>query len=178
MKKIIILSVLSAFIGILYSFVGIETWKENPGTIIFKTDAGMESTFTVRKWSFKKCDIKADAMEQLQVEAEMDMGSIDCSWEALEKGVKKKQDYFYIKKFPKATLKIDGAKKVKDNEYTCDAILTLKEISHPVVISFTTSTTDNQLKIKGLGTVNRRNHAFTGSGPKDEVPVEFEFVVK
>jgi polyisoprenoid-binding protein YceI len=160
------------------SFVGIREAKENPGTITFITDAGMPSTFTIMSWQFTKCDITPDAIEKLQVEAEMDMGSISSSWKELEKNIKKKKDYFYVKHFPTATLSINGATKVKDNEYTCNATLTLRKVAHPVVLSFTTTSDEKGLNIKGSGTVNRRDHAFTGDGPKDLVPVNFEFVVK
>jgi polyisoprenoid-binding protein YceI len=177
MKKVSII-ILVALATFLSSFVGIREAKENPGTITFLTDAGMESVFTVGNWKFNKCDIKADAIEKLQVEAEMDMSSIDCSWRDLEKSVKKKTEYFYVKKFPTALLSIAGAKKVKDNEYTCEAALTLREISHPVTLIFTATPSDKGLIIKGKGVVNRRDHQFTGDGPKDQVPVAFEFVAK
>jgi polyisoprenoid-binding protein YceI len=177
MKKISILCVV-AVATFLCSFVGIRNAAENPGTITFITDAGMTSTFTVGNWSFSKCEIKADAVEKLQIEAEMDMSSIDCSWKELETSVKKKKDYFYIKKFPKAMLSINGATKIKDNEYTCAATLKLRDISKPITLSFTTSSSDKGLMIKGTGTVNRKDHEFTGDGPKDLVPVSFEFLVK
>ncbi len=177
MKKISII-ILVALATFFSSFVGIREAKENPGTITFLTDAGMESVFTVGNWKFNKCDIKADAIEKLQVEAEMDMSSIDCSWRDLEKSVKKKTEYFYVKKFPTATLSINGATKVKDNEFNCDASLTLREISHPVKLTFTATPSEKGLMIKGTGVVNRRDHAFTGDGPKDQVPVSFEFLVK
>jgi polyisoprenoid-binding protein YceI len=178
MKKVLIITTLGILATLLCSFIGVREASENPGTITFITNAGMESTFTVGSWKFGKCDIKADAIEQLQVEAEMDMSSLDCSWKELESSVKKKKDYFYIKHFPKATLSINGAKKIKNNEYTCEANLTLRQVSHPVTLTFTAESNNNVLTIKGSGIVNRRNHEFTGDGPKDEVPVNFEFIVK
>ncbi|MEY4902334.1 MAG: hypothetical protein RLZZ292_149 [Bacteroidota bacterium] len=167
-----------ALATIFCSFVGIRDARKNPGTITFSTDAGQESVFTVGNWKFLQCDIKPDAVEKLHVEAEMDMGSINASWKALEKNIKKKKDYFYVKHFPTAMLSVNGATKVKDNEYTCNATLTLRDIAKPVILTFTTSKTTDGLLIKGTGTVNRRDHEFTGDGPKDLVPVNFEFVAK
>ncbi len=177
MKKLSII-ILVALATFLSSFVGIYDAANNPGSITFTTDAGAKSDFKVGRWKFNQCDIKEDAIEKLQVEAELDMSSLDCSWRELEKSVKKKTDYFYIKKFPKATLRVNGATKVKDNEYSAVATLTLRDIARPVTLTFNTSKEDKTLKIKGIGTVNRRDHEFTGDGPKDLVPVSFEFEVQ
>jgi polyisoprenoid-binding protein YceI len=177
MKKLSII-LLVAIATFFSSFVGIYDASQNPGSITFTTDAGMKSDFTVGRWKFKQCDIQADAIEKLKVEAEMDMSSLDCSWRDLEKNVKKKKDYFYVKNFPTATLRVDGAKKVSDNEYTAVATLTLRDIARPITLTFNTITEGKSLKIKGIGTVNRRDHEFTGDGPKDLVPVSFEFEVK
>jgi YceI-like domain len=176
MKKLSLILVV-AIATFLCSFVGLHNAADNPGVITFITDAGSETTFTVGSWRFKKCDIKKDSIEKIQVEAEMDMGSINATWKELEENIKKKKDYFYVKNFPTATLNINGATKVKDNEYTCNATLTLRKIAHPVTLTFTASD-EGGLKIKGGGIVNRRDHAFTGGGPKDLVPVAFEFLVK
>ncbi len=177
MKNLFILFFV-ALATLFCSFIGIRDARQNPGTITFITDAGQESVFTVGNWKFLQCDIKPDAVENLQVEAEMDMSSISASWKALEKNIKKKKDYFYVKHFPTAVLRIKGATKVKGNEYTCNAILTLRDIAKPVTLIFTVSKVENGLLIKGTGTVNRRDHEFTGDGPRDLVPVNFEFVAK
>lgn len=160
------------------SFVGIYDVSNTPGSITFTTDAGSTSNFTIRKWKFLQCDIQEDAIEKLKVEAELDMSSLDCTWRELEKNVKKKTDYFYIKKFPTAKLRVDGAKKIGENQYSTVATLTLRDIVRPVTLVFNTGKDGNSLIIKGEGTVNRRDHEFTGDGPKDLVPVSFEFAVK
>ena len=165
-----------AFIAFLSSFVGIATTTETTGKIQFIGDAGTQTTFTIEQWTFTKVAVQKDKIEDLHVELEMNMSSMSASWKELLDNVKKKKDYFYVKGFPKATVVIDKATKVKDNEYTCTAQLTLKEITKPVTLTFTVEG-DNALTIKGKGVVVRQDFAFTGGGPKNEVPVMFDLVL-
>ena len=169
-----------ALIGFLSSFVGVGTTDATMGKIQFIGDAGQATTFTIEQWKFTKMDVKKDKIEDLHVELEMDMSSMTASWKELLESVKKKKDYFYIKNFPKATVIIDKATKVKDNEYTCTAKLTLKNVTKPVELAFTVSpdsANTSNLKIKGSGIVVRQNFDFTGGGPKNEVPMMFDLVV-
>ncbi len=175
-RRAIFTLTLLAFIGFLSSFVGIGTTGETMGKIQFIGDAGTQTTFTVEQWSFTKMDVKKDKIEDLHVELEMNLSSMTAGWKELLENIKKKKDYFYVKKFPKATVVIDKATKVKDNEYTCTAQLTLKSITKPVVLTFTVEG-DKELKIKGKGTVIRQDFDFTGGGPKNEVPVLFDLVL-
>lgn len=76
-------------------------------------------------------------IENIQLEIEINTSSLSTDWKKLESSLKKKKDYFYIKKFPKATVKIEGAKVKGDDQYTTDAILTLKGITRSVPLNFT-----------------------------------------
>jgi polyisoprenoid-binding protein YceI len=175
MKKTFIISTITvAIVTFFSSFVSVRTAKETPGKIQFTSNAGSDQLFTVNEWSFTNFDLKKDAVEKMNIELTMDMGSLSCDWKDLEKNVKKKHDYFYVKSFPTAKISIKGATKKADGSYECNANLTLKSILKPIVLTFTVKE-ENGLHIIGKGTVNRRDFDFTGSGPQDEVPVMFDF---
>jgi polyisoprenoid-binding protein YceI len=177
MKKLIIIStVLVAMTTFFSSFVNVKTVKETAGKIQFAADAGSEQLFTVNDWAFTKVAVKKDDIENLHVELEMEMGSISCDWKDLEKSVKKKKDYFYVKGFPKATVTIDKAQKQADGTYTCQAMLTLKNVTKPVVLKFSVND-EGKLHIIGSGTVQRREFDFTGDGPKNEVGMTFDLMI-
>ena len=175
MKKVFIISAITVtIVTFLSSFVSIRTAKEAPGKIQFTTNAGSDQVFTVNEWSFTNFDLKKDAVEKMNIELTMDMGSLSCGWKELEKNVKKKHDYFYVKNFPTAKISIKGATKKADGTYECNANLTLKSIMKPILLTFSV-TEENGIHIVGTGTVNRRDFDFTGSGPQDEIPVTFNF---
>ena len=175
MKKIFIITAITvAMATFLSSFVGVRTVKETPGKIQFNANAGSDQLFTVNEWSFTTFDLKKEAVEKMNIELNMDMGSISCDWKDLQNSVKKKHDYFYVKNFPTAKVSIKGATKKADGTYECNANLILKSIMKPIVLTFSVKE-ENGLHIIGTGTVNRRDFDFTGSGPQDEIPVMFDF---
>ena len=106
----------------------------------------------------------------------IDCKSLSTNWKDLEKNVRKKKDYFYVKKFPTAKVIVKGAKRVSDLEYATDMELTLKGITKTVPIVFSVDPS-NHLKISGSGEINRRKFKFTGGGPKNEVPLSFEITL-
>ncbi len=175
MKKVLIISAITvAIVTFFSSFVGIRTAKEAPGKIQFTTNAGSDQLFTINEWRFTNFDLQKDAVEKMNIELTMDMGSLSCDWKDLEKSVKKKHDYFYVKNFPTAKISIKGATKKADGNYECNATLTLKSIMKPILLTFSVKE-ENGLHVIGTGTVNRRDFDFTGSGPQDEIPVTFDF---
>lgn len=173
MKKLIIIStVFVAMATIFSSFISVKEIKESANKIQFFSN----EQFTVNEWEFTKIDVKKDNIENLHIELEMDMGSISCNWKDLQKSVKKKPDYFYVKGFPTSTVTIDKAQKQTDGTYTCQAMLTLKNITKPVTLSFTV-TDEGKLHIVGGGKIQRREFNFTGDGPQDEVPMTFDLML-
>jgi polyisoprenoid-binding protein YceI len=177
MKKLIIIStLLVAMTTFFSSFVSVKTMKETAGKIQFLANAGSDQLFTINDWAFTKVEVKKGDIENLHVELEMDMGSIACDWKDLEKSVKKKKDYFYVKGFPKATVTIDKAQKQANGTYTCQAMLTLKNVTKAVPLIFSVSD-EGKIHIIGSGTVQRREFNFTGDGPKNEVGMTFDVML-
>ncbi|MEM9934286.1 MAG: YceI family protein [Bacteroidota bacterium] len=169
----IFLSLLVA--GILCSFtqIGIVSSEDTPGTIQAIGNAGSDQVFTFTKWNFTKAQLPEENMENIQLEIEINTSSLSCDWKDLEKNIKKKKDYFYVKKFPTASIAIDGATKNEDGTYTTEAMLSLRNKEKPVTLTFSVSE-EKPYQVKGEGIIQRRQFGFSGNGPKDEVPVSFE----
>ena len=174
-KQSILLWVLTLGLGLfLSSFIAYDDGQaEAPGTIEFIGDAGSPNVFVFQKWQIDEVQVPDGNMEQVQLKLTIQTGSLKTQWKDLEKSIRKKKDYFYTKKFPRATVTIDGAKKMEDGSYTTKALLTLKGITKTVDLNFTASETA-PYQIKGNGLITRQKFNFTGGGPKDEVPVNFE----
>ena len=162
----------------LFAFTSIErgTIGEPPGIIEVIGDAGSPNTFTFRDWSITSLEIPGDKIEDIVLAVEINTASLSCSWKELEKNVKKKKDYFYVKKFPKATVTIDGAEALENGSYRTQAMLTLKNFTKPVELTFTI-TERKPYKVVGGGVIQRSQFGFTGGGPKEEVPLNFELVL-
>ena len=154
------------------AFVGIGDLADTPGTIEVIGDAGSPQTFVFNKWQFKKAEIPDGKVEDIHAEIEINTSSLSTGWKELEKNVKKKKDYFYIKKFPTATVVIDKATPLEDGSYQTEAMLTLKKITKPVKLTFTISESAPYI-VTGEGVIMRSLFGFTGGGPKEEVPVKF-----
>lgn len=173
-QKVIIWGLTLSLGLFLSSFIAYDDGtNEAPGLIEFIGDAGSPNVFVFRKWALDEVKIPQGDLEKVQIKLTIQTGSLETQWKDLEKNIRKKKDYFYAKKFPRATVSINGAKKMKDGSYTTAAMLTLKGITKPVTLSFTASDTA-PYHIKGNGIITRQNFKFTGGGPKDEVPVNFE----
>lgn len=172
MKKFILLFVLSTF---LLAFTQIEkgTIGDSPGTIQAIGNAGSDNIFTFQKWKFTSVEMADDQVENIKLGIEVNTSSLTCDWKDLEKNIRKKKDYFYVKKFPKAIISIDGATALEDGKYQTTAMLTLKKHTKPVELTFTISE-EKPYKIKGTGMIIRQDFGFNGGGPEDEVPVMFE----
>ena len=108
------------------SFIGVGSYGDTPGFINAIGEAGSPNTFTFNKWEITKAAMPEGKVENIQVEIEINTSSLSTDWKDLEKNVKKKKDYFYVKKFPKATVVLNGAEAQGDGSYVSDAMLTLK----------------------------------------------------
>ena len=172
MKKLPFL-VLILLIGLSFSHIGFEEASNSPGIIQAVGDAGSPQIFTFQKWQFTKAEMPEDKIENIQLTVEINTSSLTCDWKDLQNNIRKKKDYFYVKKFPLASITIDGAEAIGDGKYKTEAILTLKKFSKPVELTFTVS--DNKpYQVKGEGMITRQDFGFTGGGPKDEVPISFD----
>ena len=161
--------------GILCSFtqIGIVSSEDTPGTIQAIGNAGSDQVFTFTKWNFTKAQLPEGKMENIQLDIEINTSSLSCKWKDLEKNVKKKKDYFYVKKFPSAIISIDGATLNEDGTYTTEAMVMLRNKEKPVTLTFTVSE-EKPYQVKGEAVIQRSEFGFTGDGPKEEVPVSFE----
>ncbi len=152
------------------AFVGYESNADTPGTIEFIGEAGSPNLMTFARWQFTHAALPEGNVEAIEVDLEINTSSLQSSWKDLQKSLKKKKDYFYVKKFPKAIISIKGAEKQEDGSYLTQAQLTLKGITQEVPLSFTIDGNH----VIGSGVIMRREFNFTGDGPKDEVPVSFD----
>ena len=173
MKKSIVLSVVALLSLASFTLVEKGTIGDAPGIIQAIGNAGSDQVFTFQKWAFTTAEMPEDKVENINLAIEINTSSLTCEWKDLQKSIRKKQDYFYVKKFPKATVKIDGATPQEDGTYKTTAILTLKNFTKPVELTFTISDT-KPYQVKGEGMLIRQDFGFTGGGPKDEVPVSFD----
>ncbi len=175
MTKIFILT-LSAISLLAFTSIEKGTIGDAPGLIQCIGDAGSPNIITFRKWAITESEIPNNDPEKIVLKATINTSSLTCDFKDLAKNIRKKKDYFYVKKFPNAYISVNGAQSLGDGQYRAEALLTLKKFTKPVELTFTMSDT-KPYKIKGSGTINRRKFGFTGGGPKDEVPVNFEFVL-
>lgn len=173
-KKLVFPAILVICCFMLTSFIGYDNGTiETPGTISFIGDAGSPNTFIFRKWAFTKVELPNDNFEEVNIALDINTSSLQTAWKDLEKNIRNKKDYFYVKKFPTATVSINGAKKQKDGSYITKAMLTLKGVTKPVDLQFTVSE-EKPYVVKGSGVIIRQQFKFNGGGPKDEVPINFE----
>ncbi|MFK7971707.1 MAG: YceI family protein [Bacteroidia bacterium] len=140
-----------------------------PGKLSFIGNAGSDQVFSVERWKFSKVE-NANDPENIQIQAELDISSLACSWDDLLQSVKKKKDYFNVSKFKVASVSIEGAKANDDGSYTADAMLSLKGVTKKVPVNFTISD-EAPYHIEASAVVKRKKFGFNGGGPKNEVPV-------
>lgn len=156
--------------GLCSAFVGFDCGGQTPGTIEFIGDAGSPNVMTFERWEFTHALIPDNNIEAIEVSLEINTSSLQSSGKELQKSLKKKKDYFYIKKFPVATVEIKGAQKLADDRYQTAALLTLKGVTKVVPLTFRIEGNH----VIGEGVIMRREFKFTGDGPKDEVPLSFD----
>lgn len=146
---------------------------ETPGVLTATGMTGGPSVFTFERWHFAQISMPEDDPTQIQAVIDIDVTSAVCDWKDLEYSVKKKKDYFHVRKFPKALVTIDGATLQEDGSYLTEAMLSLKNVEKTVTLAFTISE-EKPYVITGGGVLNRREFRFTGDGPQDEVPIAFD----
>lgn len=181
MKQNLILPALALCFSTIFLFAfhtppQIKHYGETPGRIEFIGDAGSPNLMYFETWAFTAFEMPDGAVENIQLEAEIDIKSIQGDWKDLVKSIKKKKDYFHASKFPTATVKIDGAVANEDGTYTTEAELTLKGNTKVVPLTFTISE-EAPYHVVGDGLIKRKKFGFSGGGPKWEVPVHFDAVL-
>ncbi|MEM9858853.1 MAG: YceI family protein [Bacteroidota bacterium] len=173
----LILFLIAATQWAFYDPYAFELSEEPPGVIQAIGNAGSDQVFTFKKWKIEKLKWEEPGdYEGIYLEVLIDCKSLTTDWKDLEKNIRKKKDYFYVKKFPTAKVIVKGAQKISDQEYTAEMELTLKGVTKVVPVTFLTDAS-NHLKISGTGEINRRKFKFTGGGPKNEVPLSFEITL-
>ena len=148
--------------------------EEVPGTITAIGNAGSDNVFTFEKWKWTEFSIEEDKVENIHLKALIDCRSLTCDWKDLEKSIRKKPDYFNVSDFPTATVEVQGAEPAEEaGLWTTEALVTIKEITKPIALSFKVSD-QKPYQVIGDGVIKRKKFDFNGGGPKNEVPVHFE----
>ncbi len=146
---------------------------EPPGTINVTGVAGGPRVFEFTKWLINKLTWTPGDFENIEIEVLIDCKSLTHEWKDLEKNIKKKKDYFYVKKFPTALAAVRGATLKEDGSYSAMMELSLKGVTKEVPITFEVTETA-PYTVVGSGELNRRKFKFNGGGPENEVPLDFE----
>lgn len=174
--SIFLILLMAAFQWAFYDPYAFEMDEEPPGKLQAIGNAGSDQVFNFEKWKINSLQWEPGNYETIQLELLIDCKSLNTEWKDLEKNVRKKKDYFYVKKFPTAKVAVNGAKKVSELEYNTEIELTLKGVTKYVPVTFKVDPSNN-LKISGSGELNRRKFKFNGGGPKDQVPLSFEITL-
>ena len=153
-----------------------ELEEEPPGVINVTGVAGGPRVFEFTKWQINKLQWEQGNFESITIEVVIDCKSLTHEWKDLEKNIKKKKDYFYVKKFPTAVATVNGASKNDDGSYSAMMELSLKGVTKEVPITFEVTSTA-PYKVVGKGELNRQNFKFNGGGPEDQVPLNFEITL-
>ena len=132
-------------------------------------------TIRFEKWKFTKVEIPNKDISQMKVALEINMKSLRTTtdYTALERGIKKKKDWFNVKQYPTAQVLIEGAKKIEGNRYRAQAQLTLKGVTKKLPLEFSISE-EMPYRVKGSFEMRRAKYGITGGGPSPVVPVRFE----
>lgn len=123
-------------------------------------------------------------LEHSRVKIMVDTGSVSASYSDLVDALKT-PDWFNVKLFPQAVFQSEHFKKTGDKSYQADGTLTIRNITKPVVITFTVlEAGDASAHIKGVTTL-KRNDFGVGQGEwastdeiKNDVKVEFDINAK
>lgn len=107
-----------------------ETWNLDAGHSKLRFTA--EARFLSADGMFRKFEVKADvndqALEKSQIEVTIDTTSIDTNSERRDTHLKS-PDFFDVAKFPTATVKINGIRKISDQEFEADADVTIHGVT-------------------------------------------------
>lgn len=149
-----------------------------PGTLYWIANAGWEAKGTFDKWKIVNFDVADNDYTQIKTEIAVEINSVNHDDKGLENHLRK-DDYLAAKEYPVAKINIDGATYDKASDmYNCDAVVSLKGATHNVPLSFTVSN-DSPAKIKGSGTLFRKNYNVgDDAGVNNEVGINFEFEVR
>ncbi|VVC75639.1 Protein YceI [Aquicella siphonis] len=118
-------------------------------------------------------------LEHSRVNIVVDTGSVSASYSDLVDALKT-PDWFNVKVFPQAVFKADRFKKTGEKTYQADGTLTIRNITKPVVITFSVEEAgDTKARIRG-GTTIQRNDFGVGQGDwagtdeiKNDVRIDF-----
>jgi len=159
----------------------IEMTEDPPGKIEVIGNAGGDRIFTFEKWKIEKLDWTPGDFENIDIAILIDCKSLTHEWPDLEKNIRKKKDYFYVSKFPTANAAVKGAEKMKNNTYKANMTLTLKGITKNIPILFKVQgngSEESPYRVQGRGELNKRKFNFNGKGPKNQVPMKFDIILK
>jgi len=115
--------------------VGLYAEQWNLDAAHSKLKFAVEARMIGAEGVFRKYDVKADINEQelekSQIEVTVDMTTIDTNAERRDNHLKS-PDFFDVAKFPTATIKITGIRKVSDTSYEADGQVTIRDVTKPM----------------------------------------------
>jgi len=149
--------------------------ENSPGTLNWSANAGWEAQGTFDKWKFIKFYLPDDDYSKVNAEIAVQINSVNHDDKGLESHLRK-SDYLSAKKFPVATIKIQGATYNKsENSYSSNASISLKGAQQEVPLTFYI---ENNNMIKGKGTLLRQDYNVgDDEGVRNEVIIDFEFMI-
>ena len=149
---------------------------EAPGKISFTGIAGWEAHGHFENWEFADLQVPNDDFSEVQATILVSMKSVYVENNDLRKHLLK-PDYFGAKKWPDATITIEGALETDDRSFSTMAIVNIKGVEQEVALEFTVSE-EKPYHVKGSGELNRRLFNIYGDGPEDGVPIEIDVVLQ
>ena len=143
-----------------------------PAQTHWKTQTSSTVTFIIKNAGFNvdgsfqglKADIKFDPknLSASQITASIDAATINTGTNARDKHLRN-EDYFYVEKYPKITMKSIRFANSKSGDYIGYFNLTIRDVTKEVTVPFKFEEKSGQAVFSGSFTINRRDFG-VGSG--------------
>jgi polyisoprenoid-binding protein YceI len=167
--------VIAAFVFSFLGYAQNQEWQVVSSSITFKIkNAG----FTVNgKFSALNASILFDTNKDLgnKIEASIDAATINTDNSTRDAHLKK-EEYFYVTKYPKISMSATSITKQNDGKYKGLFNLSIKGITKIIPVIFSAITQNDKLTFSGNFTINRRDFSVGSSSLilADEVTVYME----
>ncbi|HPT30184.1 MAG TPA: YceI family protein [Prolixibacteraceae bacterium] len=195
MKTIGKISVITLLIIFSAGIVNAADFKVNPAASLVKWNGKKVTGEHYGTISVKSGTLQSDAAGLTGGQVDIDMTSIvnedlkDAGINAKLVGHLKSDDFFSVEKFPLASLKLTGVKKLSGNDHELTGNLTIKGITHPITFTATVGQEGKALVASGKMTINRAKYEvrygsgsfFQGLGDKmiyDDFTLDFRLVTE
>ncbi|MEM6456181.1 MAG: YceI family protein [Acidobacteriota bacterium] len=166
-----------AFLAIaclMLTAAGVTAKDERPGELEFKANNAIYNAHgSFKRWHFTEVNIPDGDLTRGTVAFEVDLTSVWEKAQALADHLRA-PDFFNVKKYPTATVKIHNAKAAgAADTYSAEAKIDFLGVSRTVPVNFKVTGTD-PLRIEGTATMDRT--AFNLGGPSHDANNERSIV--